>query len=128
MAVGYSTAAGYFSAALNFGSVFGAGAFAANYGQASGSYSSAFGWGTVAQGGAQTVVGIHNVPQGTGVQAGTAAPSDALFIVGNGSDGTAATSYQPIRSNALVVYKNGNMDVQGVVRVAAGGDIPMFQP
>ena len=44
--------------------------------------------------------------------------SDPLFEVGNGT-------YQA-RSDALVVYKNGNAAFQGVVTVAPGGDIPMY--
>lgn len=44
---------------------------------------------------------------------------DPVFEIGNG---TAPQN----RSNALTVYKSGNATFQGVVQVAPGGDIPMF--
>jgi hypothetical protein len=63
-----------------------------------------------------TVVGKNNIPL-----ASSASPADQspLFIVGNGSSTSA-------RSNALEVLTNGDVDVQGVVTCAPGGDIPMF--
>ena len=50
---------------------------------------------------------------GTGSQ-----PNDALFVVGNGTADNA-------RSNALVVKKNGPLDIK---KVSAKGGIPMYQP
>ena len=59
-------------------------------------------------------------------------PTDSIFEIGNGvpiaPEGDDVDPYAATtgRSNALTVYKNGNMDVQGVVTCAPGGDIPMF--
>jgi hypothetical protein len=68
---------------------------------AGGKYSHASGVCTTASNIAQTVVGISN------------APTDALFIVGNGTfDGD-----QPVtKSNALEVLKNGDLNVAGVIK------------
>ena len=54
---------------------------------------------------------------------------DPLFEIGNGTpeyDIEDGPHYPEVLFNALTVYKNGNMDVQGVVTCAPGGDIPMF--
>jgi len=48
--------------------------------------------------------------------------TDPLFEIGNGSGSGGESG----RSNALTVYKNGSAVFQGVVRVAPGGDIPMY--
>lgn len=39
-----------------------------------------------------------------------------------GPYGTSSTA----KTDALVVYKNGNVAAQGVITAAAGGDIPMY--
>lgn len=44
---------------------------------------------------------------------------DELLILGNGT-------YSGGPSNALEVFRNGNMNVQGAITCAAGGDIPMY--
>jgi hypothetical protein len=43
---------------------------------------------------------------------------DELLVLGNGVSGAP--------SNALEVFKNGNMNVQGAITCAPGGDIPMY--
>lgn len=48
--------------------------------------------------------------------------TDPLFEIGNGDPNVVPV----VRSNALTVFKNGNMDVQGAITCAPGGDIPMF--
>ena len=64
------------------------------------------------------VIGTSNVGGGNSNKwIGT----DPLFEIGNGGQGN-----NPWRSDALVVYKNGNATFQGTVNVAPGGDIPMF--
>ena len=89
-----------------------------------------------------TVIGRGNIGGGDPVNWNT---SDPLFEIGNGtldswpyewyddigngnpSDFIWGQVYHPgIRSNAVTVYKNGDMDVQGVITCAPGGDIPMF--
>jgi hypothetical protein len=44
--------------------------------------------------------------------------TDPIFEIGNGTSTTA-------RSNALTVYKNGNMSVKGAIRIPASGDLSM---
>jgi hypothetical protein len=71
-----------------------------------------------AHGVGQFVTGTYNVPQG---DSNTSAPTDSLFIVGNGVDDSH-------RSNAITVLRNGNtgigtsapgakLDVQGDARI-----------
>jgi hypothetical protein len=43
---------------------------------------------------------------------------DELLILGNGT--------YSVPSNAMEVFKNGNVNVQGAITCAAGGDIPMY--
>jgi hypothetical protein len=109
----------------------GAAAFGA-YTLASGYVSAALGWNTHAEAYASLVIGRYNLG-GYTVNGGVNGdqnwyPQDPIFEIGNGAEPTAATNWQPVRSNALTVYKNGNATFQGVVRVAPGGDIPMFVP
>ena len=91
-------------------------AFAANSGSlASGSASTAFGNQTTAAALDSFALGTYNLGGGTATAwVGT----DPLFEIGNGTSA--------IKSDALVVYKNGNAAFQGVVTVAPGGDIPMY--
>lgn len=92
---------------------------------ASGDRSTAMGYGTTASSYGSTAIGIYNIGGGTD---DNYIPADPLFEIGNGTPPNYENE-EPIpevRSNALTVYKNGNMDVQGVVTCAPGGDIPMF--
>ena len=104
----FTLATGYYTSALGDNSV------------TAGHYTKAYSYGSVA-------VGRFNAPlsnetesaakttwrDGTGSQ-----PNDALFVVGNGTADNA-------RSNALVVKKNGEVDIK---KVSAKGGIPMYQP
>ncbi len=140
MATGYgSTAIGTYTMAVGARSV------AMGYhAVASGSYSTATGYSTTATGTRSTAMGYLTTAAGSGSTAmglhtsaaahsslavGRAnigggnptswVPTDPLFEIGNGTDSAN-------RSNAITVYKNGNMDVQGAITCAPGGDIPMF--
>jgi trimeric autotransporter adhesin len=101
---------------------------------ASGTYSTAVGSSLQAQAANVITIGRYNVGGYTNNNNGNAADdgdtqwiaTDPLFEVGNGQPGTMANYFQPIRSNALTIYKNGNATFQGVVKVAPGGDIPMY--
>ena len=95
------------------------------YTLASGVRSTSLGYYTTARGYASTVVGQFNVVDAP--SATTWVPTDPLFIVGNGT-GVSTHAPEVKNSNALTVYKNGSATFQGVVRVAPGGDIPMFVP
>jgi hypothetical protein len=57
-------------------------------------------------------------PSGT-TWANTVGSADPLFEIGNGTSATA-------KSDALAVYKDGNAVLQGVLKTARGGDIPMY--
>ncbi|MEI9999721.1 MAG: hypothetical protein WDO13_11470 [Verrucomicrobiota bacterium] len=46
-------------------------------------------------------------------------PTDPLFEIGNGASSSSL-------SDALIIYKNGNATLQGVLTAAPGGDIPMY--
>ncbi|MEO7101168.1 MAG: hypothetical protein ABI162_17580 [Luteolibacter sp.] len=85
---------------------------------ASGLYSTSMGICTSAESYGSLAVGSYNLGGG---DPNTWIPTDPLFEIGN-----ANPEVTEVRSNALTVYKNGNMDVQGVVTSAPGGDIPMF--
>lgn len=83
---------------------------------ASGVYSSALGYYTTANALGSFVIGQYNLGGGSATVWNAL---DPIFEIGNGTAPAA-------KSNALTVYKNGNAVFQGVVRVAKGGDIPMF--
>ena len=100
---GYTTASGYYATALGVVTV------------ASGNYSTASGYYTTAAALSSFAVGQWNVGNGN---RSTWVPTDPLFEVGNGASATA-------KADALVVYKNGNSQVHGTFRCAAGGDISM---
>ena len=112
----YSSAIGYQNTANNYSTALG------NFTIATGKYATSMGYSTTAQAYGSTVIGQFNTQQGsTSTWIGT----DPLFVIGNGTPPTVQGG-QPIRSDSLTVYKNGNATFQGVVRVAPGGDIPMF--
>lgn len=68
----------------------------------------AVGYGLVVRDSDSLVAGTWNSDSG----------GDELLILGNGSYG--------VPSNALEVFKNGNMNVYGSITCSPGGDIPMF--
>jgi hypothetical protein len=130
---GYSTAIGQNADATNNGSIaIGTGTNASGSNAmatgssttASGGYSTATsaGYSTIANSYDAFVAGQYNTglsSSGATPNAGTWVATDPLLEVGNGTGSSA-------KSDALVVYKNGNAAFQGVVTVAAGGDIPMY--
>ena len=79
--------------------------------KASGQLSSTFGDQTIAQSYGSMAIGRYNVASGT---SGSWVSTDPAFAIGNGTSPTA-------RSNALTVYKNGNMDLSG--NLTAAGNI-----
>jgi hypothetical protein len=83
---------------------------------ASGTYATATGDATTANTYDSFVMGTYNVGGGN---ATTWVATDPLFEIGNGTSSSA-------KLDAVVVYKNGSMTVQGPITAAAGGDIPMF--
>ena len=124
-AVGFgSTASGMASAALgqftlasnNMSTALG------YYTIASGEYSTSTGSYTTANSLGSFAIGQYNVglsSTGATPNATSWVATDPLLELGNGTSSSA-------KSDAVVVYKNGNMTVKGVVTVAAGGDIPMY--
>ena len=159
-AVGLSTiASGYASTAMGWGS--NASGFVStvmgDYSNASGDGSTAMGLGTNASGNASVAMGCNSNASGFcsttmgysttasaylsfvagrynvgGGEPTTWVGTDPLFEIGNGIEGTYLTDYAPTRSDALVVYKNGDTAVQGnlsaggVITAQPGGDIPMY--
>lgn len=104
------------SVALVSGRATGFGAVAAGEGAtANGILSTALGMGTMANGLYSTTIGVFNdsiVPAENNL---TPAPTDPLFIIGNG------TTYNT-RSNAMVVRYNGNTDISGYTRLGTVAD------
>ncbi len=104
------------SVALVSGRATGFGAVAAGEGAtANGILSTALGMGTMANGLYSTTIGAFNdsiVPAENNL---TPAPTDPLFIIGNG------TTYNT-RSNAMVVRYNGNTDISGYTRLGTVAD------
>ncbi len=93
-----TTASGLFSTAMGFSTT------------ASGSNSTAIGEYSKAQSYASVVLGRNNIVAGNPTEW---ISTDPLFVIGNGTDAS-----HP--SNALTVYKNGNMDVNGIVTATGG--------
>ncbi len=90
----------------------GRGAIASGNGSAARSdYSMAMGYQTIAKGFASTVIGLYNDSLLlTNINAFL--PAVPLFIIGNGDNST--------RSNAMVVYKNGNTVLNGNLKINNG--------
>lgn len=99
---------------------------------ASAERSAVFGYGNRAESYNTFVIGSYNVGGFTSNNNGNSwddgntqwIATDPLFEIGNGSP--VGMNTPEVRSNALTVYKNGSAVFQGVVRVAPGGDIPMY--
>lgn len=133
MALGGGTASGANSTSMGPSASTGFMSTAMGNSSAIGSYSTSLGFSTVACSYGSIAAGLFNVVNSTASTQGWIA-TDPLFEIGNGrpsktiynDEGDIVISEPEIRSNALTVYKNGNMDVQGVVTCAPGGDIPMF--
>ena len=124
--------AGFFGSSNLASSSVGSGSAAfGRYSFASGDVSTALGNYTRAESFGSFVIGQYNVGgyfAGSGSTTGrnTWFDEDPAFEIGNGHDGSLEVSGLPLYRNALTVYKNGNATFMGVVRVAPGGDIPMF--
>ena len=86
---------------------------------ASGQSATAIGCQTTAPSLAELTLGRYNTGAITSGGNTTWIATDPLLEIGNGTS-PAATS------DALIVYKNGNATLQGILTVAPGGDIPMF--
>lgn len=94
---------------------------------ASGQYSATFNYSTTAASLDASSFGQFNIglsesgaaPSAT-TWASTLGSADPLFEIGNGTSATA-------KSDALVVYKDGNAVLQGTLKASYGGDIPMYQ-
>jgi hypothetical protein len=116
VAIGYAFAEGDYSFAEGV-YTFAYGASSIAYGDdvsAIGNSSTAFGFSTLATSYNSFVIGENNVGGGNPTSWVT---TDPLFEIGNGTESTT--------SDALVVYKNGNMQAQGTIRCSPGGDISM---
>ncbi len=87
------------------------------YSTANAIFSTAMGYSTTADAYMSTAIGSRNVGGGNPF---TWVSTDPLFEIGNAPVG------QTTRSNAVTVYKNGSMEVQGSITCAPGGDVPMF--
>lgn len=116
LAAGYqSKAKGTASVAMNYQTTANA-PYSAAFGQSTrtaGNVSSAFGLGNVAKGFASTVVGLYNDSLLTVDQAAVTSTTP-LFVVGNGNGNNT-------RSNALVVYKNGDTELDNLKTLKVGG-------
>jgi len=114
-----TTASGYNSTAMGVNST-ASGDISTSMGvatTASGKFATTMGESTKAQSYASVVLGKYNLIAGDSLNW---VETDPLFVIGNGTSST-------YRSNALTVYKNGNMDVNGNMNVngiltATGGN------
>jgi hypothetical protein len=122
VAFGSSTASGSYSAAFGDSTASGYDSTAMGQSTASGSYATSAGISASANSYDSFVVGTYNV----GLSETLATPNltawmaaDPLFEVGNGTSS--------VKSDALVVYKDGSETVKGPITVTnPGGDIPMY--
>jgi hypothetical protein len=106
----YSTASGAYNTSSGYGATTIGGG-----NTASGMYSTASGYYTQANAYVSFAMGYYNIGGGS---PNTWVSTDPLFEIGNGTPTTP--------SDALIVYKNGNVAAQGVITAAPGGDIPMY--
>jgi len=127
-----STANGIASTAIGYGNTtsgYGSNAFGI-FTSASGYYSTASGFYVNATSYSSFVTGFYNLgtnSSGAAASATTWIPTDPLFEVGNGGLSSSGLGNPALttRSDAFVVYKNGNAQVQGTLRCSPGGDLSM---
>ena len=105
-AANYGVTNGEASFACNDGTATGYGSFAVGNSTANGKYSFCCGDGAIANGHSQTVMGMYNVPQGTGEYK---VDTDYAFILGNGSSNNARSNAIAIRWDGSVVLANGTV-------------------
>ncbi|WP_136479900.1 hypothetical protein [Cognatitamlana onchidii] len=104
----YASSFGAYTEALGYNSsAFGSGT------RASGYYSTSFGRETLADSYNQTTVGSYNTNISSSAK--SFVETDPLFVVGNGINDND-------RSDALIVLKNGNTEINGVLTIDAGND------
>lgn len=110
------------------------------------------GYSSTAMGSDSRAIGAHSLSSGEATNAGSSNSSvfgrynvgggnpnewvetDPLFEIGNGKpssysepDENGDREYFPeVYSNAMTVYKNGNVEISGVITCAPGGNIPMY--
>ncbi|MER3329573.1 MAG: hypothetical protein RIF34_08360, partial [Candidatus Kapaibacterium sp.] len=102
----YSTATGDYTSAVGFA------AFSSGFKtEANGDISAAFGDSTIAESYGEFVVGSFDTDY-TPNDATNYNAADRVFVVGNGTSSA--------RSDALIIYKNGNMDVNGNLDINDG--------
>lgn len=106
----YSIALGEFAEANAFGSM----AIGGNS-SSTGDYSSTFGRGLVSKAFGSVAIGRYNDSISTSNN-NLDINSNPLLYVGNGNNNNS-------RSNAMVIYKNGNMDINGSVDISANASI-----
>lgn len=94
------------------------------FAEANGTISSAIGYGAKADAFCSLALGMYNLGGGNPT---LWVPTDPILEIGNGvlvDDGDGASHIE--RSDAVVIYKNGDATFTGKVMAAPGGDIPMF--
>jgi hypothetical protein len=112
VAIGYSTTArGSFSTAMGqFSTASGSRSTAMGFStNAGGAFSTAMGYGTDANAYSSIAIGRYNDGIATSSKESWVS-TDPLFYIGNGSANLS-------RSNALLIYKNGNTDINGFTRL-----------
>lgn len=115
-AMGSSLASGYGSTAMGYSTASGGGSTAMGSSSATGDNSTSIGTQTVAQAFGSFVIGANNVVEGDST---TWVPTDPLFVIGNGT-GDSNDPPEVQSRNALVVYKNGQINI-----IKRQGDILM---
>ena len=122
VAMGQASASGTASVGMGLGTASGTASVGMELGTASGDAATAMGYYSQANSYAAVAAGQYNVglsSTGATPNATSWVATDPLLEVGNGTSSSA-------KADALVIYKNGTATFQGVVTVAAGGDIPMY--
>jgi hypothetical protein len=138
MSLGFSTASGYYSTAIG------------NHNTSSGYFSTAAGHNTTTSVYDCFVIGTFNKgtsSTGEPTSSNSWQPNDPLFEIGNGGNGqtgqwaygwptyvagegwtVAGDPSKNYTSDALVVYKNGDVTAGGVMKCQPSSDIPMYEP
>ncbi len=72
-------------------------------------YTTAMGQGTIAESHSETALGRYNTQNNALISSSAWEPNDRLVVIGNGTGSSTAS-----RSDAIIMYKNGNTTVSGV--------------
>ncbi|MEM1119631.1 MAG: tail fiber domain-containing protein [Bacteroidota bacterium] len=115
----YTTAWGRSTAATElFATAWGLGS------QASGVLSTALGEYTFARSTGEVAIGMYNTDY-TPISINNYNENDRLFVIGNGQGNITVNGQQTFnRSDALIVYKNGNMDLNGALKINNAFTLP----